>query len=33
VVKEERAAYLVVGGRTDVTLTLRRPQLFRTALG
>jgi membrane protein YdbS with pleckstrin-like domain len=33
VVEEERAAYLVVGGRTDVTLTLRRPQLFRTALG
>jgi hypothetical protein len=33
VVEEERAAYLVVGGRTDVTLTLRRPQPFRTALG
>ena len=29
----EGAAYLAVGGRTDVTLTLRRPQSFRTAFG
>lgn len=33
VVEGERAAYLAVGGRTDVTLTLRRPQPFRTAFG
>ncbi len=33
VVEEEGAAYLAVGGRTDVTLTLRRPQSFRTAFG
>ena len=33
VVEEERAAYLAVGGWTDATLTLRRPQPFRTAFG
>ncbi|GBD16664.1 hypothetical protein HRbin26_01567 [bacterium HR26] len=33
VVEEERAAYLAVGSRTDVTIALRRPQSFRTAFG
>ena len=33
VVEGERAAYLPVGGRTDLTIIVRRPVPFRTAFG